>query len=104
MSLRRRGHTDSLELLLNTMCNTFGGIVMISLVMALLAGDTSSDEAAAARASDWQRQISQANAALEEARQLQSTLGANQSDATNRLALSAEMRALQERIQREQQS
>jgi len=103
MNLRRRGHADSLELLLNTMCNTFGGIVMISLVMALLAGDTSSEEAASSRAANWQQQIDQATAALGEASRLQATLAANQSEATDRLALSAEVSKLAERVKADQQ-
>jgi hypothetical protein len=38
MSLRRQKNKDSLDLLLDTMCNTFGGIVLIAILVALLAG------------------------------------------------------------------
>jgi len=36
---RRRGHadTDSMELLLDTVCNVFGGVVFIAMLLALLA-------------------------------------------------------------------
>ena len=36
MARRRNSQPDSLDLLLDTMCNTFGGIVMIALLMALV--------------------------------------------------------------------
>lgn len=39
MSLRRQKPKDSLDLLLDTMCNTFGGIILIAILVALLAGN-----------------------------------------------------------------
>lgn len=40
MSRRIRQQSgDSLDLLLDTMCNLFGGIVFIALLVAMLAGD-----------------------------------------------------------------
>lgn len=43
---RRRGNlqADSLELLLDTICNTFGGILFIALLVALLARETPSQK------------------------------------------------------------
>ena len=38
----RDGGGDSLDLLLDTMCNLFGGIVFVALLVALLAGDGAS--------------------------------------------------------------
>ena len=38
----REGGGDSLDLLLDTMCNLFGGIVFVALLVALLAGDGAS--------------------------------------------------------------
>ena len=38
MSLRRQKSKDSLDLLLDTMCNTFGGIILIAILVALLSG------------------------------------------------------------------
>lgn len=43
MKRRRHSNPDSLELLLDTMCNTFGGIIMIALLIALLSRDASSE-------------------------------------------------------------
>ena len=39
MSLRRQKPKDSLDLLLDTMCNTFGGIILIAILVALLSGN-----------------------------------------------------------------
>jgi hypothetical protein len=69
--LRRQQHPDSLELLLDTMCNTFGGIIMIALLIALLSRDTTSD-AAAAQSS--QTQIAQITRQISEAEKLQKAL------------------------------
>lgn len=38
MSLRRQKTKDSLDLLLDTMCNTFGGIILIAILVALISG------------------------------------------------------------------
>ena len=32
--------SDSLEMLLDTMCNTFGGIILIALLLSLIAKDS----------------------------------------------------------------
>jgi len=37
---RQRSQPDSLEMLLDTMCNTFGGIVLIALLVTLLSRET----------------------------------------------------------------
>ena len=36
MSRRERANADSLELLLDTICNVFGGIIFIAIIVALL--------------------------------------------------------------------
>ena len=36
---RWTGQGDSLDLLLDTMCNLFGGIVFVALLIAMLASD-----------------------------------------------------------------
>jgi hypothetical protein len=38
MRRRRRDNLDSLELLLDTVCNMFGGVIFIAILLALLAG------------------------------------------------------------------
>lgn len=101
MNLRKKGHSDSLELLLNTMCNTFGGIVMISLVMALLTRDSSPDAMANARAERWRGQIQDAANGLDDARKLQQSLASNDQAARSALALAEERARLEKRIAEE---
>jgi hypothetical protein len=36
MSFRRQHRGDSLDLLLDTMCNTFGGIILLAVLVTLL--------------------------------------------------------------------
>ena len=39
--MRKKGEDDSsLDLLLDTMCNTFGGIVFITILVALITNNT----------------------------------------------------------------
>ena len=45
MSRRPAPQNDSLEMLLDTMCNTFGGIILIALLITLLARETKVSEA-----------------------------------------------------------
>lgn len=40
----KREEGDSLDLLLDTMCNLFGGIVFVALLVALLAGEDASQK------------------------------------------------------------
>lgn len=47
MSRRRQPPADSLEMLLDTMCNTFGGIILIALLVSLLARDLKQSKATA---------------------------------------------------------
>ena len=37
MSLRHKRLSDSLDMLLDTMCNTFGGIILLAVMVTLLA-------------------------------------------------------------------
>jgi hypothetical protein len=95
MNIRRRSLTDSLQLLVDTICNLFGSIVIISLLMALLSKDAAPD-ATAGQSADIQRQIQQTQTDLEETRRFQSTILPNAED-TQRLALAdkiAELKTL----------
>src|SRR3954463_10979167 len=85
MNIRRRSLTDSLQLLVDTICKLFGSIVIISLLMALLSKDVPPDDAAN-QSADLQRQIQQTQTELDEARRFQSTIEPNPDDA-QRLAL-----------------
>jgi hypothetical protein len=71
MSRRRRQQLDSLELLLDTMCNTFGGIIMIALLIALLSRDTEADPNAT---QTFRRQLEQLQQQTVEAERLQRDL------------------------------
>lgn len=44
MNLRRRQSKDSLDLLLDTMCNAFGGVILLAVLVALLARGTREQE------------------------------------------------------------
>jgi hypothetical protein len=94
MNIRRRSLTDSLQLLVDTICNLFGSIIIISLLMALLSKDTSPEAAAQARAANWKTEIQQAQSNLDEARRLQSTLTLSNPDEAQKLALAAEISGL----------
>ena len=85
MNIRRRSLTDSMQLLVDTICNLFGSIVIISLLMAVIAKDVPPDASANASA-DLQRQIQQAQSQLDESRRFQSTIQPSADDA-ERLAL-----------------
>jgi small-conductance mechanosensitive channel len=49
---RSRGPGDSLDLLLDTICNSFGGIIFIACLVAILARDTPTAPASAMAAAD----------------------------------------------------
>ena len=85
MNIRRRSLTDSLQLLVDTICNLFGSIVIISLLMAVIAKDVPPDASPKASA-DLQRQIQQAQSELDESRRFRSTIQPTADDA-QRLAL-----------------
>ena len=52
MTRRQVQQGDSLEMLLDTMCNTFGGIILIALLIALLARETKVSEAETRRVTE----------------------------------------------------
>jgi hypothetical protein len=82
---RRNKPEDSLDLLLDTMCNAFGGIIMIAILVALLAKDPAPAEADASQtalASIVQRQLRSTRDELGAAQQLQEAL-ARQLQQTN---------------------
>jgi hypothetical protein len=85
MNIRRRSLTDSLQLLVDTICNLFGSIIIISLLMAVLSKDTPPD-ATADQSAEIQRQIQDTKTNLDEARRFQSTIQPTAEDA-QRLAL-----------------
>jgi len=74
---RRTQPADSLDLLLDTMCNAFGGIIMIAILVALLIKDTKQAEkgpSEAVQASMVDRKLTQTREELEAARELKEQL------------------------------
>lgn len=104
MSRRRRQQPDSLELLLDTMCNTFGGIIMIALLIALLSRDASSETSAT---ESLPRQLQSLEQQTTEAQQLQQRLresDPNTAAAFELLSQRDEMREQIEEVRRTIQS
>ncbi len=98
---RRRAHPNSLELLLDTMCNTFGGIIMIALLIALLSRDGEAGAREALRREAAEKRLAMARGQAEEARELRRRLlGEGVSpEAAATLALLAERDELRRRIE-----
>lgn len=84
MSRRPAPQNDSLEMLLDTMCNTFGGIILIALLITLLARETKVSEAETRaiteNATAQRRQIQQAENELAHALELQRSLDRRAAD------------------------
>src|SRR5215218_10279424 len=100
MSRRRRHQPDSLELLLDTMCNTFGGIIMIALLIALLSRDASSENAT----DHIQRLLESIERQTTEAQQLQQQLQISEPNTTAAFELLTERDALRQRIETARQT
>jgi hypothetical protein len=97
MNIRRRSLTDSMQLLVDTICNLFGSIVIISLLMAVISKDVPPDASANSHAADLQRQIQQAQFDLAEAQRFQSTIQPKPDDA-ERLAMADRINQLKSAI------
>lgn len=91
MTRRQPQQGDSLEMLLDTMCNTFGGIILIALLIALLARENKVSEAERQRVTEsssaLEAQIDQAEKELARTKQLQTELEARTADAAQAGAL-----------------
>ena len=79
---RIRGPGDSLDLLLDTICNSFGGIIFIACLVAILARDTPPARGSAMAAADAEMLERRIRVAEEDLRQLES-LASQQADAAN---------------------
>jgi hypothetical protein len=81
MNLRRKKPADSLYLLLDTLCNAFGGIILLAVLVVLL---TSKEKSQSATSSDTQemlqRRLAMAQASLQQALQLQTSLQTKAND------------------------
>ncbi len=82
MNLRRQRPNDSLDMLLDTMCNTFGGIILLAVLVTLLT--SRERQGSSASASDTQemlqRRLVMAQTNLQQSLQLQSSLQAKAND------------------------
>ena len=96
MSRRRQQRQDSLDLLLDTMCNTFGGIIMIALLIALLSRDASSESAAT---ETLQRQLQSIEQQTTEAQQLQQRLQVSEPNTTATFELLTQRDEVRRRIE-----
>lgn len=101
MSRRRRHQPDSLELLLDTMCNTFGGIIMIALLIALLSRDSEAD---AKGIQSFRKQLEQTQQQTAEAERLQKRiLESADTNVVSAVALLKEREELQRAIEADRQ-
>jgi translation initiation factor 6 (eIF-6) len=105
--MRRRNHDvkDSLDLLLDTMCNAFGGIVLIAILVALVSSEVRhSDETNRVRQLGTEmlkRRIAQVERDLESARRYQTELAdkLQGSSVSNTTALLEQRQQLQDEFQ-----
>jgi len=79
---RIRGPGDSLDLLLDTICNSFGGIIFIACLVAILARDTPPARGSAMAAADAEMLERRIRVAEDDLRQLES-LASQQADVAN---------------------
>lgn len=99
MSLRRRQPTDSLDMLLDTMCNTFGGIILIAVLVALLTKQEREARSGDQGVSNRGLSQSEAEANLAMAAQLGSALREKVGD--NRWKAQLELLTARESLRRE---
>jgi hypothetical protein len=81
MNLRRRKPHDSLYMLLDTMCNAFGGIILLAVLVVLLTSKEKIQSTTAADSTEMlQRRIALAETNLQQSLQLAASLDAQAHD------------------------
>jgi hypothetical protein len=81
MNLRRRKPHDSLYMLLDTMCNAFGGIILLAVLVTLLTSKERDNAGTASSTQEMlQRRLAMAQANLRQSDELQKSLQAKASD------------------------
>jgi hypothetical protein len=80
MNLRRRKPHDSLYMLLDTMCNAFGGIILLAVLVVLLTSKEKIQSASAADATEMQRRVELAQTNLQQSLELAASLHAQAND------------------------
>ncbi|MGB7747420.1 MAG: hypothetical protein WBN75_09045 [Verrucomicrobiia bacterium] len=102
MNLRRKTPPDSLYLLLDTLCNAFGGIILLAVLVVLL---TSKEKTQSSKAADsremMQRRLAIAQTDLQKSQQLAASLRAKANDerVKQQVALLSTRKDLQDAIQ-----
>ena len=81
MNLRRKKPSDSLYMLLDTMCNAFGGIILLAVLVVLLTSNEKSQRTTSSDTQEMlQRRVAIADANLQQSLQLQTTLQTRTND------------------------
>ncbi len=81
MNLRRKTPSDSLYLLLDTLCNAFGGIILLAVLVVLLTSKERSQNTTASDSQEMlQRRLALARTNLQESLQLAASLNAKAND------------------------
>jgi len=81
MNLRRRKPHDSLYMLLDTMCNAFGGIILLAVLVVLLTSKEKIQSATSADSTEMlQRRVALAQTNLQQSLQLAASLHAQAND------------------------
>jgi hypothetical protein len=80
MNLRRRKPHDSLYMLLDTMCNAFGGIILLAVLVVLLTSKAKTQSADADSTRLLERRIALAQTNLQQSLQLAASLHAQAGD------------------------
>jgi hypothetical protein len=102
MNLRRKTPPDSLYLLLDTLCNAFGGIILLAVLVVLLTSKEKTQTSKAADSQEMlQRRLSIAQTDLRKSQQLAASLQAKASDERlkQQVALLSTRKELQDAIQ-----
>ena len=103
MNLRRKGPPDSLYMLLDTMCNAFGGIILLAVLVTLLTSTERQTRAAASSDSQemLQRRLALAKTNLQQSLQLLASLQSKASDERwkSQIALLTTRKELQDAVQ-----
>src|SRR5579863_9001463 len=81
MNLRRKQPSDSLYLLLDTLCNAFGGIILLAVLVVLLTSKEKSQSATSSDSQEMlQRRLALSQTNLQQSLQLAASLNAKAND------------------------
>jgi hypothetical protein len=102
MNLRRKTPSDSLYLLLDTLCNAFGGIILLAVLVVLLTSKEKSQSVTSSDSQEMlQRRLALAQTNLQQSLQLAASLHAKANDERwkQQVALLSTRKELQDAIQ-----